>query len=178
MQLSIRNIIGQINAGLTRYFQGATFYGVATLIDREGKLQPVVESKSVSFDDDYALQMYHKLSGVTIQYKPGYGDLMNTINTFQLNAIVFNNENKTLLKSDEIAMIIQAALSQLNISQVRILPTSIVLNSPAIFSTEYRGHEYRLTEYTSLLQLNYVIEITFKSGCFDLCPGDFSQCKN
>jgi hypothetical protein len=177
MAQSIRNIVTEVNNALAAVFNGAKFYGVAISVEREGKVKPQVNELPVSFDDSYAMQVYHKINGVQITYRPGFGDTNNTINTFALSAFVFNNEKRTHLKSDEIAMIMQSVLSGLNILSVRILPSSIVLNSAAIFSTEYRGNDYRLGGYTSLMQFNYNLEVTFKSGCFDLCPEDFSQCK-
>jgi hypothetical protein len=123
------------------------------------------------------MQVYHKINGATITYKPGFGDQLKTVNTFSLSLFVFNNEKRTGLKSDEIAMIIQSVFAAQNILSARILPTAIILNTPLIYATEYRGSDYRLSEYQSLMQMNYSVEVTFKIGCFDLCPEDFSQCK-
>ena len=176
MALSVRNIINQINKSLEGIFKGSSLYGISTLIEREGKSQPVVDSKPVSYDDSYSMQAYHKLQGAVISYRPGYGNKRTTINTFQVSLVVFNNEQITKIKTDEIAMIIQSVLSALNITSVQILPTAIILNSQQIFSTEYKGVPYTLNEYQSLMQINYQVEITFQGSCFDLCPEDFVGC--
>ncbi len=173
MAQSIRNIITDLNSAIAAKFNNAMFYGVATSLDREGKLQPTVNERPVTFDDSYGIQVYHKLGNITIKYAPGMGRTNNTINTFAVSAIVFNNERKTGLKSDEIAMVMQSVLTLQN----NVLPASIILNSEAIWQTEYRGTPYALNEYASLFQINYTVEMTFKSGCFDLCPEEFSQCK-
>lgn len=178
MAQSIRNIVEQINGALNTVFKASAIYGVATPSEREGKQQPVINERPVAFDDSYSLQLYHRVNGVTITYRPGFGDGQNTIDTFSMSAIVFNNEKRSGLKSDEIAMILQSILSVVNISSVKILPNNVILNTRQIFESEYRGHEYPLSEYYSLMQINYSVEVTFKSGCFDLCPEDFSQCKN
>ncbi len=178
MTNSIRNIISLINNSIIGVFKGSTVYGVATLVEREGKGSPVVDQKSVVFNDSYAFQIYHRLQGVNITYGAGYGNSKTTVNTFQVSAICFNNEKITKLKTDEIAMILQSVFATLNISSVRILPTQIILNSQQIFTTEYKGVPYALNEFQSLMQINYQVEITFKGNCFDLCPEDFSQCKN
>ncbi len=178
MAQSIRNIVSTINGVLNNVFKASMLYGVATPAEREGKLQPVVSERPVTFDDSYALQLYHKVNGVNITYRPGFGDANKTIDTFNMSAIVFNNEKRTGLKSDEIAMIMQSVLSNLNILSVKILPANIILNTRQIFEAEYRGNDFPLSEYHSLIQINYSVEVTFKSGCFDLCPEDFSQCKN
>jgi hypothetical protein len=178
MAQSIRKIISTINASLEGIFKGGQFYGVATLIEREGKGQPVVDEKPVSYDDSYSMQMYHRLQGGTITYLPGYGNTRNVIDTFQVSAVVFNNEKITNIKTDEIAMIIQSIISTLNITSVRITPTTFILNSQQIFASEYKGVPYALNEYQSLMQINYLVEITFKGNCFDLCPEDFIKCKN
>lgn len=179
MALSIRDIVCRINERLEPIFSQAKFYGVATSVEREGKTQPVVNEHSVAFDNSYSMQMYHKINGITkIEYRAGEGRTQNTINTFSMSGYVFNNEKSSNLKADEIAMILQALISNINISSARILPASVILNTPQIFATEYRGVEYALSEKFTLMQFNYNIEITFKSGCFDLCPEDFSSCKN
>ena len=177
MALSIRNIITDINTALESYLKSAVYYGVAQPMEREGLSSPVVNERPVSFDDSYGIIIYHKLGEIVITRKPGYGANETTTNTFAVSAIVFNNERRTGLQADEIAMIIQSVLTQQNITSVKISPTRVILNSQAIWQTEYRGHAYGLPEYASLMQLNYTVEITFKSGCFDLCPEDFSQCK-
>lgn len=177
MAHSIRNIVTQINAAFNAVFNGVKLNGIAQSIEREGKLQPVENEKAVAFDDSFALQVYHKINGVNITYKAGMGRDQNTINTFAMAAYVFNNEKRTGLKSDEIAMIMQSILSRLNIQSVRILPVNVILNTPVIFAAEYRGNDNRLSEHHSLMQFNYSVEVTFKSGCFDLCPEDFSNCK-
>jgi hypothetical protein len=176
MALSVRNIIASINTTLEGIFKGSKIYRVATLVEREGKGQPIVDSTPVAYDDSYALQMYHRVQGATITYLPGYGDTTNTVNTFQVSAVVFNNEQITKLKTDEVAMIIQSALASLNIVSVRVLPAQIILNSQQIFATEYRGVTYALNEYQSLMQINYSVEITYRGICFNLCPEDFTNC--
>lgn len=178
MAQSIRNIITDLNAALLASFNNAVFYGVATTVEREGISKPVVGERNVGFDDSYGIIGYHKLSEIAIKNTPGFGRAEHTINAFAVSLIGFNNERKTALKSDEIAMIMQSVLSLQNITDVRILPTRVILNSAGIWQTEYRGTDYALPEYASLFQLNYTVEVTFKSGCFDLCPEDFSQCKN
>lgn len=177
MAQSIRNIISQVNTALEGVFKGSKLYGIATIVEREGKTQPVVDSMPVGYDDSYAMQMYHRVQGATITYTPGYGDTKTTTNTFQVSAVVFNNERITKIKTDEIAMIMQSVLSGLNIISVQVLPTQIILNSQQIFGTEYRGIPYSLNEYQSLMQMNYTVEIVFKGICFNLCPEDFSNCK-
>ncbi len=171
---SIRNIIAELNNSLDGIFKGSKFYGVATIVEREGRSQPVVDSQPVAFDDSYGLQMYHRLGNVVISYQPGYGDNDKTTNTYSVSAVVFNNEQTTKLKTDELATIIQSLLAASSV----ITPVSIILDSRVIFATEYRGVTYSLNEYQSLMQINYTVDLIFKSNCFDICPADFSNCKN
>lgn len=177
MAQSIRSTICQINNALSPVFPGSKFYGVAISTEREKKVQPVSDEMPVSYDDDYSLQAYHKINSVQVTYKPGVGRNDNTINTFSMSMFIFNNDIKTGLKQDEVAMIIQSLIAGINISSVSITPVSFILNTQAVFAAEYRGNEFRLPESMSLTQMNYTIEVTFKSGCFDLCPEDFSSCK-
>lgn len=178
MAQSIRNTISSINASLDTVFNNAVFYGVAQTIETQTGSKPVVSEKNVGFDDSYGMIAYHKLGNIGIKNTPGFGRSQHTINNFSVSLVVFNNEKKTARKPDEIAMIMQSVLSLQNITDVRVLPVSVILNTQAIWQTEYRGQPYKLPEYASLFQLNYTVEVTFKSGCFDLCPEDFSQCKN
>jgi len=175
--LSIVDIIGEINNNLLLTMKWAKLYGAAYSIDRDGKIQPVVNDSPVGFDDVYPLSAYHKINGAVINYKPGAGRNENVVNTFSLSFFIFNNKNKTGLYPDEVAMIFQSAFSKIKIDSVRINPTSIILNSQQIYASEYRGSDYRLSENQSLIQINYNVEVTFKNGCFDICPEDFSQCK-
>lgn len=177
MAQSVRNIVQDLNNVLQGVIKGAVFYGVATLVERQGKGKPVVDEKDVTFDNSYPMQTYHRINGVNITYTPGYGDNDNTTNTFSMQAVVFNDEKQTRLKQDEVAMILQSVLSKLNIL-ADLTVTSIILNSQQVWATEYRGTTYGLNEYQSLMQINYTIAVTFKSGCFDLCPEDFSKCIN
>jgi hypothetical protein len=175
---SIRNTIPQINNALEGIFKGSKLYGIATLVDREGKTQPVVNDLPVSFDDSYGMQIYHRLGNVTIAYSDGYGDTTDTTNTYSVAAIVFNNEKITKLKQDDIALIIQSVLATLSIDFVGVTPVQIILNSQQIFATEYKGVPYSLNEYQSLMQINYQVAVTYKGNCFNLCPEDISNCKN
>ena len=178
MAQSIRNIVTLINNAVEGIFTAGKLYGVATLVEREGRTQPVVDEQTVAFDDSYPFQMYHRVEGASITYRPGFGNTQTTVNTFQVSAIVFNNEQQTKVKTDEVAMIIQSLLLALNITSVKILPTRFILNSQQIFAIEYKGTPYALNEYQALMQMNYTVEISFKGNCFDLCPEDFSKCKN
>jgi hypothetical protein len=177
MANSVRNTVTLINQALEGIFKGGKFYGLATLVEREGKGQPVVDEKPVSYDDSYAMQMYHRVQGATIVYSPGYGNTRNITDTFTVSAIVFNNEKITKLKTDELAMSLQSVLETINITSVRVLPTQIILNSQQIFATEYKGVPYALNEFQSLMQINYSVELSFRGTCFDLCPEDFQNCE-
>lgn len=177
MAQSVRNIISDVNVVLAKAFKGAQFYGVATLVEREGKGRPVVNDKDVSFDTSYPMQAYHRIGNVDVTYANGFGRGTDTTNTFTMAMVVFNDEKQTGLKQDEVAMILQSVLSKLNIL-ADLTVTGIILNSQQVWATEYRGTVYGLNEYQSLMQINYTLAVTFKSGCFDLCPEDFSQCIN
>lgn len=177
MAQSISNIIAELNEALSAVFNASKFYGAATSVERNGRLEPSVNESAVAFDDSYSMQVYHKINSIQITSKAGYGNIEATINTFSLSAYIFNNEQKTKLKQEEVAMIIQSVFSSKKILSVRIVPVNVILNSAGIFAAEYRGHQYPLSEYFSLMQFNYNVEITFKSGCFDLCPEDFHNCK-
>lgn len=177
MAQSLNDIVCIINTAFEGVFNGCKIYGVSILLYKDGKSQPIVNEMPVSIDDSYPMQIYHRTNSITIVNKDGFGDKLNTINTFVMSLYCFNNQRLTKLRADEIVMILQSVLSNININSVRILPISANLTSQVIYASEYRGNNNRLSEYYNLFQLNYNIEITFKSGCFDLCPEDYSQYK-
>ncbi len=176
MAQSISKVVCAINDALALVFNGAKFYGIAKPLGTDGKYKPSDGELPISFDDDYAMKVYHKVNGGRISYLNGYGRNQDATNTFAMSAIVFNNQAKTKLRDDEIAMIIQSLISNINTLET-IIPTDFILNSEVVFSVEYRGHAYALPQNMSLMQFNYTVAIIFKGGCFDLCPEDFSQCK-
>lgn len=183
---SIRDIVKEINCQLEKVFPvGFIAYGVARTVIREDGYLPMVDDKYVGIDDNYALQLYHKINGITINKtrgtgwgnSPGYA-----VNTYQMSMVVFDNELKTKLASDEVVTLFQAAIphtiSTDFFKSIRISLSSVVLNSQAVYAEEYKSDTYRLSESQSLSKINYNVEIVFKTDCFEICPEDLQKCKN
>lgn len=182
---SIRDIVQNINDALCGVFKGAQVYGIARTAIREDGLIPVIQEKYIGIDDNFALQVYHKINGITISTRPGSGvgrDPGHNVNTFQMSMIVYSSEKRTKLAADQIALIIQSVVPKIISSDfflsIRTQLTSVILNSQQVYAQEYKSDTFRLDEYQSLTQINYTVEIAFKTGCFDICPEDLEQCKN
>lgn len=171
MKLTVRDIICRINNELMGVFTTSKFYGLAELTERDGLTYPIYDGKMVGYDDGFKVSGYHRMTGYSVLRKAGYGENNTTTNTFNMMLVV--NSFLKDLKIDEVAMIIQAILEKIKSKDVRVIPVSGVLTTKDVFLAEYRGHEYVVKDNQSLMRLNYNIEVTYKSGCFDLCPEDF-----
>lgn len=168
---SIAKIICDINSLLSGSIPGGKLYGIASTTEREGKSLPISKEKTVSFDDSYGWQLYHKVNDIKITYSGGYGDKKNIGNLFSCSMFLFNNEKRTGLATHEIALILQSVLQ--TYTSYTVQPTLVILNSRAVFDSEYRGQTYPLNEYQSLMQVNYTVDIRYKSDCLNFCPEDF-----
>lgn len=183
---SIRDIISLINETLGHKFRDIRGYGVATTIRRGEELLPVSNEQYIGLDDSFAIQVYHKILGITMteSTQGGYGRNSNTqINTYSMAMIVASDEKKTKLMPDQVALVIQSAIYNIPFStdffrSVEVSIRNVVLNSEQTYQQEYRSDSYRLSEYQSLTQINYSVEITWKPGCFVACPEDLIHCKN
>lgn len=171
MTPTVRDIVCRINSELLGVFTTSKFYGLASQTEREGLAYPVIEGRDVSFDDGYIVSGYHRMTGYTVTKRAGYGNDDKSTNTFKMMLVV--NIFKDRLEPDEVALIIQSVMERIKAKDIRINPLSVVLNTKEVFLSEYRGHEYVVKDGQSLIKINYNIEATFKSGCFELCPEDF-----
>lgn len=167
---SISKIICDINSSLSGVIKGSDFFGITKTTEREGKSLPINDDRVVIFDDSYGLIGYHKVNEIRANYSHGFGDKRKVTNVFNCALVVFNNKTRTKICDTDIALIIQAALT--NNSSYRISPLNIILNSKVVYDNEYRGNDFRLNENQSLLQINYQIEVVY-NNCFEICPEDF-----
>lgn len=184
---SIRDIVQEINKVIEVTFRDAKTYGIARTAVRGEELLPTIDEQYIGIDDTYALQVYHKLSQITMgtrNGRAGYGDnTADPLNTYSMVMVVMSDEQRTKLMADQIALVIQSAIYNISYStdffrSVDVSIRSVILNSEQVYQQEYRSDSYRLSEKQSLMQINYSVEITWKPGCFAVCPEDFINCKN
>lgn len=148
MRLTVDEIICQINDTLQSALPGSKFYGIVDYLTRDGKVEPHVNERPVSFDDVYRMSGYHKIARITPR-KTGF----NILNTYNCSLVVYNG-----LGLDNYYI----AESVLSIINSIVTVTDIVLSSEVVFQTEYRGHAYTGVH---LIQVNYTIEAAIRANC-------------
>lgn len=184
---SIRELVNALNDSLNATFKEVKSYGIARSVKRGEELLPVIDEQYIGIDDSFSLQVYHKITGITMSVpdtRQGYGrNFGDQVNTYAMQMIVANDSQKTKLMSDQIALVIQSMLYNITFPtdffrSVDVSLRSVILNSEQVYQQEYRSDSFRLNEYQSLSQINYSVEIAFKPGCFVVCPEDLIHCKN
>lgn len=127
-------------------------------------------------DDVNSLMIYHKLSSATIsQLTNGRGDHFGDLrNTFNISTYAYWDTTKLKLSHDQILMLLQSRLPVVvnglkDIKQAVIRQATANVNTLQIFNAEYII-EKPLPPTMQILQLNYIVEITFNSQCFRQCP--------
>lgn len=185
----LREFIKKINQEFEKLIPGMQTFGLAQSIVRtvgsEEELLPGVvgidgEITYVGIDDIDKIRIYHRVAGLQttrVTNRQGFGDnLSDIINTYQMAMIVFLNNKSTKLYPEELFLYLQSnipdGLKVEPYKNVFIRTTNVILNSQAVFRAEYAGTSFKLPEHMSLFQINYVIESTFKKGCFAKCPED------
>lgn len=178
---SIRDIVTFINQETAKLLPSGKFYGIASLVQRNGETLPSEGEKYIGIDDIYPLQIYHKINGLTISRQTrGFGDNLDQLYTYQMAMVVFLN--KPNFAPEDLVPILQANLPQQfktdYTKRVSINFLSAVLNDQQIFTQEYKNTTaYRLNLDQRLIQVNYTLEVLYKPGCFDVCPEELN-CKN
>lgn len=182
----VDQVINGINGVLTdlfKKFPGVKVYGMSQQMIKTQKIgkntvYPAVvdkngEGKWVGVDDTAPLTIYHKtVSPVTVRTIEGYGDLQETINTYNNGLIVIFDRSKICLTTDEVQQLIQVNFPTLarnaNFKSIRINIVSVILNSQQVFQSEYQNAK-TIDPKTSMVQINYQIESRFSSACFARC---------
>lgn len=188
--MPLNSFIPVINAELAKQFpKDARFYGVAQSIPRiRGSVSETIpgvvdrngDIEYVGIDDKYSLQVYHKLTLITVERTTttgGYGDdLSDTKNTYALSAYVYHDVKRTAATSDIFLRLqnqFPQTLAAHPYKSIYVRLASVILNSDTLFAQEYKGSAFKLPPTGILFQLNYTIESSFERGCFEkLCPED------
>jgi hypothetical protein len=151
MRSTARDIICNINERLCAGIAGSMFYGVAISIAREGKYSPHVDERPVGIDDSHKISGYHKFLEITPR-TTGF----TILNQYACALIVHNT---TSVPDDELAEQLQSIINTFDRTTT---VTRILLNSEAIWSTEYRGVPYNGAR---LIQLNYTLLAARREDC-------------
>lgn len=194
----LKQIVTAINASIAAKFddvrfQGSEFNGIAVSAvkkmedSEETTLAPLItddydDNRWVGIDDTFPIRLYHKTNTFAYVDLPmkGYGDGGNTgkRETAQMSIICYGNRAMIRLTPEELEGAIVAGLpsalrdtitSALKIHSCVIRPTGSTLDPVNVFLTEYRTKDYRLPPNALLIRVNYNIESTYKTACFNIC---------
>lgn len=174
----LQSIVKWINGELCELVPGAKVYGIAKTANVDGIIKPYVpdEQKSISPDDTYPFQSYHKeqsLSSANIN-RSGYGDTLNDLaNTYGMSLIIFFDENKTGVKTDELYTLIQARITGIlkieGYKSIRVGVNNAILNDGQVWRQEYGDTPFKLFASQRLIQIGYSVLVTLDKNCFPKC---------
>jgi hypothetical protein len=187
--MPLSKFIEAINKPLENLVSGIKVFGIAEPISRTtGTVTEIIpgivgndgEIKYVGVDDLNSVIIYHKASALGVKpstVRKGYGDEPNNIvNAYAMSMIVYIDRSKVKMKPDEFFLFIQAnfpfQIEETPYSLILTQINTVILNSQAVYDSEYKGAENRLPANHSLMQINYTIESTFRQNCFEKCPED------
>lgn len=187
--MSLNKFIEVINKPLENIISGIRVYGIAESISRRvGTTVEIIpgivgndgEVKYVGIDDLDSVIIYHKANALGVRLstiKKGIGDEPNAfVNAYSMSMIVYLDRKKAKMRPDQLFLFIQANLpfliKQEPYRQILTQINTVILNSQAVYDSEYKGTENPLPANHSLMQINYTIESTFDQNCFEKCPED------
>jgi hypothetical protein len=192
LKQQIELVVNHLKTGALKdtRFQSGRFEAIAvpvTYVD-EGKqitipavMDSNYEAQAVSVDDTYPLIIYNKINGKSYATEPGkqYGDGNSVmVERVDVSMVVYGKYPKLKLTLEELeALIISGFPSQLakaliapyKLDRVTVQPVSSELNPIAVFQKEYQGVEGFLAPEDILFSIRYVIESSFRKGCFTIC---------
>jgi hypothetical protein len=183
-----------IAAGLDKVasLQNYRVYGIAepsqTNIDGTERIQPCTinldgEATPVSYDDSYALVIYHRIfnEGIAPAQNRQFGSKSTdwVVTTADMEMVVAAHRTKTKMNPRTLAAQLFYLLpaeqtpiqdsSGNKIATTSILPNNINFDSNGIFSRDYRGAEYFISESLMLFGIRYTIESIMRKECFNIC---------
>ncbi|MER3499784.1 MAG: hypothetical protein C4308_14760 [Chitinophagaceae bacterium] len=135
------------------------------------------KGKYLGADDIQSIITYHKVNNFTVsrESRLGYGDSRGRIkNTYNMKLIVFLKRDITKVEPDELALYIQNKLPECTSSTngIRLVYNigEVILNDRQVFDMEYKNVPYFVKPEHALMAINYTIESTFDTNCFNLIP--------
>jgi len=173
------SIINWINEQLCELVPGAKVFGIARTAVKDDKILPISGDEWIKYagvDDTYPFQSYHKeltLSAANVS-RSGYGDNLSDLsNTYGMALIIFFDEKKCGVKTDELYTLIQARITGIlkieGYKSIRIGVTNAILNDGQVWRQEYGETSFRLSATQRLIQIGYSVIVTLDKTCFPKC---------
>ena len=167
-------------------FANGSIRGVAydgTEVDSTGtRVFPVLYDLSgdgvkVTPDDNYPIQIYHKVLNKTYQIKPSsVGSRSNVVSEkTDVKMVVAGWTNRLSLTQEDLEALITsnfpdqiapALYTPLRLQNLVVTLQSSVLDRAQVYAGEYRGVPYQVRPEQILFSIRYQIESTYKKGCF------------
>lgn len=182
----IDTIIDLINNGFDGLNESEIILGLAQRVYRQTSdgveyMPGIVKSDGeivyAGIDDINSLLIYHKINSSNLSFTPkgGYGDTRESEDSLQCNCIAAWDSRKINLHHADMLLLLRSRVPQEikgieNIKRIIIVPSSALLNTKAIFESEYAFDEnYLLPNYINFVQLNYTIVIRYDQQCINKC---------
>jgi hypothetical protein len=140
------------------------------------------EGKYIGVDDLKTMIAYHKVNRMDIVVKPrsGYGDGKGKmVNRYSMTMVVFLQRVQTKMEGHEFVLWLESvfpkSLKFPNFDSVEYTINNVILNEQQVFGAEYKNVQYFVKPEHALMAINYTIESTFKSECFNELLSDTSN---
>lgn len=164
-----------------KQFAGSRFFGLSTLVERNGQLSPCIitgpDGTYCGKDDRSPISIYHRYIGSGYKYIDGFGDNKKEVCAQKLGMIITYSRKRLKLSPDDIEAhagkyfpksVSAALLSEFGISKCIIYKIACDQNTSALHMREYK------TPNTDpgliILELQYGIECTYDNACINtLC---------
>lgn len=138
------------------------------------------DNKSCAVDNQYCVQIYHRILSSTINDASGYGKVNDLVSeTLQCKMVVYGQPNIILLNQEELYRLIiggmpsqidKTSISAYLLDYMRVKLQGATFNSTALFNEEYKGISQRFGLPNGIyFSIAYQIESKFKKDCFVDC---------
>lgn len=191
----LKQIVNAINTNLStaladERFAGGKLWGIATMAVAESNgnsiLTPLVtddydDNIWAGIDDTKPYIIYHKNRGLAYADAIGknYGD-GNTVKkeTANMSLVVWGERSQLRLTPEEFEAAIisglpsalsSSVLAPLKLHSSIIRPVSTDFDSVNVYLSEYKVAQYPIGPNALFFRINYSIESTYKTSCFNIC---------
>lgn len=192
----LKQIISAINESISaklsdQRFQGSEYNGIAISAAQENdngvtRLMPLLandydEEKWVGVDDTFPLRIYHKNNGIgrgEEQTKSVGDNVYVKKEVAQFSIIAYGNRARLRMSPEEMEAAIVSGLpsaidksirTRLSLNSCIIKPVSSIFDPVIVYLAEYRTDKYELGPNALFIKINYNIESTYRTACFNIC---------
>lgn len=168
-------------------FQSGRFEAIANDVSRTTESESIevfpavinehFEAVPVVVDDTYPIIIYNKILRKQ-HFKPakdyvGYKGVRTLV-----KMVVYGKRSALKITQEQLAAIIEmnfpevikhSKFAHLKLSSINVTLIDTNLNSAQVFSEEYKGFQFLLSDNDLYFSINYQIETAFQKGCINIC---------